>query len=54
MIVLHFPVRGIQREAYGEHDRHCDEDGPSDEVLLTYEEGKKKKIKQKHTMSVII
>ena len=43
MIVLHFPVRGIQREAYGEHDRHCDEDGPSDEVLLTYEEGKKKK-----------
>ena len=42
MIVLHFPVRGIQREAYGEHDRHCDEDGPSDEVLLTYEEGKKK------------
>ena len=53
MIVLHFPVRGIQREAYGEHDRHCDEDGPSDEVLLTYEEGKKK-LKQKHTVSLII
>ena len=53
-VVLHVPVRGIQREAYGEHDRHCDEDGPPDEVLLTDEEGKKDNIRHLHTISQII
>ena len=51
-IKLHFPVRGIQREAYGEHDRHCDKDGPPDEVLHMDERGKK--IQKPFTYNIIM